>query len=838
MTIVTDAPTRATDAAGSTIDRRAWSGHWIGVLPQTPDHPLDLGVAAKPEGFSRTLFRREFTLEAVPAHAPARLVADSRYVLFVNGTEVGRGPIRSQPRRARFDAYDLAPLLRTGANTVTAIVTYYGSANAFWQPAVASGPLGTDANLVFEVDLGGEILATDDEWRVHRPEAWTVFPKNHLDGIPVDRVEAALIPEGWHETGFDDAAWLPATILRTDHIGGFGRSQPPTDPYGSLLERSIGALGGSDVHPVSITTSTVAVIEIPSPDRPTAVVLGAVDGQPRPTGDIRLPLTTTRGSGEWQHVVLDFGRVVAGYLTLDVTAPAGTIFDFHYREFPHDPLTPEAATAPGGGMRYIARGRNDRYEALELHGLRYIHVIVRGDESVSTTINELYVREYTYEWQGSARFESDDDELNTLYRAGVRTVQLNSFDAFTDCPTREQRSWVGDGVVHQLVHLTTNADWRLASNYIRLGDAPRSDGILPMSVAGDVEANHGYTIPDWSLHWIHGVHNLFRYTSDTSLIAASLPTVERILRWYADYVDEFGTISDVSEWNLVDWSSVFSTGRSSILTALWARALREFEEISLHVGNAGSARWAHELWESAREGYEAFWDESRGTYVDHILDGIQQPAASQAAGASAIVSGLAPRERWARIVETITDPEHVVIRSWIGAADGGYDIEKMAEQAQGVQRIDWNVHDEIVRAEPFFSYVVHDAVALAGRTDRLLEIMRSWSQFLQNGYDTFGECWGWGTPVHGWSATPTKDLVQHVLGVTPAEPGFASVRIAPRLASIHTVSATVPSPAGPISVDVADGRIRIDSPLPIVLDLEGQSPRELSAGRHELALGA
>ncbi len=82
--------------------------------------------------------------------------------------------------------------------------------------------------------------------------------------------------------------------------------------------------------------------------------------------------------------------------------------------------------------------------------------------------------------------------------------QLNSFDAYTDCPTREQRAWVGDGVVHQLVDLTTNNDWGLARNYVELGNSPRSDGILPMSVVGDIEAGGGLTIPDWSLSWLHG----------------------------------------------------------------------------------------------------------------------------------------------------------------------------------------------------------------------------------------------------------------------------------------------------------------------------------------------
>ena len=47
------------------------------------------------------MFRRELVLDAVPASVPARIWADGRYILRVNGTEVGRGPVRSDPRAAR-----------------------------------------------------------------------------------------------------------------------------------------------------------------------------------------------------------------------------------------------------------------------------------------------------------------------------------------------------------------------------------------------------------------------------------------------------------------------------------------------------------------------------------------------------------------------------------------------------------------------------------------------------------------------------------------------------------------------------------------------------------------
>lgn len=129
---------------------------------------------------------------------------------------------------------------------------------------------------------------------------------------------------------------------------------------------------------------------------------------------------------------------------------------------------------------------------------------------------------------------------------------------------------------------------------------------------------------------------------------------------------------------------------------------------------------------------------------------------------------------------------------------------------------------------------MHDAVALAGQADRLPELYRRWSQFLVSGYDTIGECWGWGTHVHGWSCTPTKDMIFYTLGVTPAEPGYTVARIAPRLGRLTWAEGVVPTPHGLISVRAEPGKVFVDSPVPVIVDLSGQAPRALPAGRHEV----
>ena len=837
------------------IRDRAWRGHWIGTQTDE-DFALAAFGSTGRHPFKRVLFRTEFSVGGVadgavaeiPDSVPARLTADSRYALFVNGLEVGRGPVRSQPHRQRYDTYDLAEWVRPGPNTLAVLVTFYGTATSFWQPAAVSGGLGDAAVLVFEADLGTSWLVSDESWRVHESDAWTTFERSGIDGVPVESLDARKLPVGWQQPGFDDTAWPNAALRRATHIGGFGRSTPPTDPYGALLERPIAFLTGDDVSPHVIRRSVVRAADPVPGEHPVTRVRDFLEGggdasdtrstnAATPGETVTLPIDIAAHDDRSVHLVADFGRVVAGYVHLELEAPAGTVVDLMYRERAFVPSASGDPTASNTGARYIARGHDDRFDANEVNGFRYVHVLIGGVGSaadVAARLTGLSVSERLYPVTDATYFRSDDPEIDALYTAGIRTVQLNAQDAFTDCPTREQRAWVGDGVVHQMVHLTTNTDWRLAQYYTELGNSPRPDGILPMTVVGEIESGGGLTIPDWSLHWVHGVHNLYRYLGRDARLAEYLPTVARILQWYLPYVDARGTLADVPEWNLVDWSSVHVTGRSSILTALWVRGLNEFAEMNEFVGNTGNAAWARSLAEAASVGFEDFWDERRGTYVDHIVDGERRPETSQAAGATAIVSKLAPRSRWERIASVITDPETLVVRSWIGGSDGGYDGQKMAEQARGVQRVDWDVDNEIVLAEPFFSYVVHDAIAQAGQPGQLVTLMRRWSQFLVDGYDTLGECWGWGTPVHGWSCSPTRELISYVLGVTPAEPGFSSVRIAPALGALTRVEGSVPTPHGLVVVAVAADTISIESPIPIVYVDGSGAERAFAAGAHTL----
>ncbi len=817
-----------------------WNGHWIWV----PEDKIAMGnifggdAVARPE--SHGLFRKTFEITNVPARAPARISADSRYALFVNGKEVRRGPIRSQPRRLHYDLFDLAPFLRAGVNTLAVYVKYFGKATAGWMPAVANATLGKTGVLVFEANLGERWLVSDGSWRARKSEAWSAEgydgdASNPITGgVPTECFDARKHTPGWQTAGFDDSAWGAPQVIVSAHLGGRGRSQPPTDPYGVMLPSPLPALSGDIVRPAAIRVETIAQpLDTSNREPAWRAERSAITHRASNTQAAALPVNAGIPAHGYARIVIDMGRIVAGFVQFSLRAPAGTVFDMGYVE---ESIAMPSFFGAHGGSRYISRGADDSHAVFDPKGFRYAYVLMHGP-AAAVTLDDFAVREHLYPWSPGAAFECSDPDLNRIHAAGIRTVNLNSWDSFIDCPTREQRSWVGDTVVHQMVHLAANTDWRLAWHFLSLGNSPRSDGILPMSVGGDVEFNGGISLPDWSLHWIHAVDNLYRYAGDRERVKEFMPNMERVLRWYAAYLTSDGVLQDVVEWNLVDWSSLFSSDRSAIVNALWARGLREFAEMAAWLGEGASRVWAEELYAMVSGAFEMFWDEARGTYVDYIKDGVQQRPINQLAGALAIVSRLAPQSRWRRIVDTITDPAKLVVRSWVQPPKGTVPPEEMARRGPqmmfGGHTPDWDVDTQIVSAEPFMSYVVHDAVAQAGAADKLPGLCARWREFLVDGYDTLGENWGAGTHVHGWSSTPTRDLMFYTLGVTPAEPGFTLARIAPRLGELAWAKGSVPTPHGLIHVDITRERVRIDSPVPVVLSLPGRELR-LAAGVHSI----
>lgn len=146
-------------------------------------------------------FRRTFDLPAVPHDAFLHLFADARYVLWVNGAYVERGPNRFQPNGPEYDSVKVTSHLRTGKNVIAILALGNLSGGKVMRHAPGLTAL-------LEAD-GREILRTDPGWRF-RAATWFRNLGASWANIEEWHVDAREEDGDWIGTDYAEAGWNPA----------------------------------------------------------------------------------------------------------------------------------------------------------------------------------------------------------------------------------------------------------------------------------------------------------------------------------------------------------------------------------------------------------------------------------------------------------------------------------------------------------------------------------------------------------------------------------------------------------------------------------------------------
>ena len=151
-------------------------------------------------------FRKDFTLKKKPKTAEARIAADSKYWLWVNGQlAVFEGGLKRGPNHTDtyYDVVDLAPYLRKGRNDVRLLLCYFGKPGF---SHVSSGLAGVI------VDAPAIRLVTDASWQSQRLQAYQTCGEPYTNFRLAEsniRYEAPLNPPqgGTYKPSIEIDAW-------------------------------------------------------------------------------------------------------------------------------------------------------------------------------------------------------------------------------------------------------------------------------------------------------------------------------------------------------------------------------------------------------------------------------------------------------------------------------------------------------------------------------------------------------------------------------------------------------------------------------------------------------
>ena len=775
-------------------------------------------------------FRKTFDLPSQPQSAPAHVTADSRYRLYVNGQFVGRGPARSYPSFQYYDTYDLSKYLRPGKNVIAAVVHFYGEATAWYVPgkagvlSIGTGPkaMPGKGGFLFQADIqtpaGKQTIKSDESWKVRLADAWKQdTPRVNFSLGFVEVFDARKDQQDWKDVEASETGWVNALPYASWSDG-----VAPVEPFGNMQARDIPFLEEKQISAEKIIEAGET---IDAKGETPADQMMAEEIVPFSQTSILNPnnilfsdgkvATIQPSSGRSVSLVLDFGKTVTGYSRLEVDGGAGTIVDIGVSErlsrnkenyYKSDDSRAEMPSRKTGILfnrehgkqvdRYITRAGQQSFETGDIKGFRYMQVTFRNVVQ-PLKVDAISLNFTSYPVGNRGAFESSDLQLNKIWQTGVYTLQTCMTDGYVDCPSREQRQWVGDAYVEAMINYAAFGDSRLTAKLLRqTAQSQNSDGMTMMHAPGDHDVL-ATVIVDYSLAWILTAHEYYRYTGETSVIKEIYPHIRLAMGWFERHLDENGLLGRVPGWVFIDWANVDKRGEITALNAMLYKALNDAAELAQVSGVTVDVEKFKRLAAKVKVSLnERMWDASRGVYVDCFVENAQCRRVSQQSNATMMLFDIAPREHWTSITNYITDPKRTRIRQTI-------------LNGQVISGGSFNEETDVVMAQPYFSFFLHRALAKAGAMDRVVtRIKEHWGAMLDAGATTWWEEWVQrpsSSESHAWSAAPTFDLSTDVLGVRPLKPGFSTFSVAPTPGTLSFAKGVFPTVRGDIRVDWSRG---------------------------------
>jgi len=425
--------------------------------------------------------------------------------------------------------------------------------------------------------------------------------------------------------------------------------------------------------------------------------------------------------------------------------------------------------------QWTLSGEEDTLEHFDYKAFRYAEII---DPNGAVDIDSVQaeVRHYPFD-EGAAHLRSSDPRLDAIWGICSRGVQYGCQEGFLDCPSREKGQYLGDLTITAQAQVYLTGDLRLFRKSIE--DFARTAFVCPGLLAV-APGSYMQEVADFSLQWPLQLLLYYKHSGDKEFLRDMLPVVEGLETYFRRYERDDGLLERVwDKWNLVDWpqnlrdnydfplEKPIGPGVHNVINAFYCGMLQAAHQIRGILGLDSDRRYAR-----VEESYHrAFYRSERGVFADSETSS----HASLHSNALALYFGLVPEDAVGSVVNLLEQK---------GLACGVY-----------------------------MSFFVLKALSKAGRRDLMYRLLtndseHSWNNMLREGATTCFEAWGkeqkWNTSLcHPWASAPIIVMIEDVLGLEPAVPGWGEIKIAPHVPpSLNDLQLQIPLPAGRAHVTV------------------------------------
>ena len=729
--------------------------------------------------------------------------ADERFVLFLDGREIARGPHKGAVNHWYYETYEISDL-EPGTHRMEAVA--YRMGNAAPRAVLTSGIGG------FLVKASGSydpILTTGrGPWRARR-----------IAGTEM----GGFVDGGWYAvaeecrvrgTGFldPDAAGKAAAVKKVR--GSIVRNYGGVSLHGwALFPTERPDQMSREVRPgrfaagqPSFKAGTNSFYSVSDAAFPMTEEMNALLSAGRP---VTIP-PRTKVRFAW-----DLGDYVCGYPRLEVSDGNGAEIRWGWAESMRDRDGHRGNRSSLEGKRFASALRDtflpDGRKKAEFtipwwRCGRWCEFEVKTAWD-PLVLNSLSVIETRYPLECRASFECDDASISGIWELCRKGVENCLHETYMDCPYYEQQMYPGDTRVVMLIVDALSGDPRLTRFGAGLFDyARRENGLVPMNFpCRTVQDSATY-----SLCWVAMLGDYATWQGDDGWLRARLPGMRHTLHAIMGYVGKDGLLADLPGWSFMDWVEEWNHGvspdgefgKSAVNNLLAVYALTLAARVEDTSGDAAmAAYWRAKAKALSDAVMREFWDEGRGL----VADTTAKKTFSEHAQCLALLSGTLPPEREKR------------------AANGIFTAT------------------DLTRATVYFSHYLFETYFKYGRADLFLKRLDLWRGYVSIGLKTPQEApkSHARSDCHAWGSHPIYHLLTGVAGMRPASAGFGSLAVAPQPGGLKRVNASMPTPRGVASVALrfadgaASGTVDIPKGIPAKFEWCGRTA-DLAPGRNEV----
>lgn len=422
--------------------------------------------------------------------------------------------------------------------------------------------------------------------------------------------------------------------------------------------------------------------------------------------------------------VYDLGRETVGLPFADLKIPYGEVVTVSFGER----ITEEGKVPRRIGVRdfsytVIGNGKTIRmFNPLRKLGLRYFEV------SGSCTVQEIGVVPLQYPFKDAVR-RFADLQRQTIYDVAVRTLKLNAFEHYFDCPWREQAFYALDSRFQMRYGYVAFSTTEYQYAALKLMSEDRNPtGFVSMVVPSSCEM----VIPSFTLFYVIAMEEYATQTGDIRLIEKYFDKMAQVTQKFA-VSKQGGLIQDFEGegiWNFYEWNDVldginYRYKEDCALNLNYVLELQSMIRICKMLGKDGT-RYENEVAQIQAKINEKYFNKEVGLYaLSETSQGF-----TELCNVYAVLTETATGERAEKICEILADKNSGLTECTLSMLSFKYDA--LLKQ----------------NTEKYRNYILNDidekyGYMLSEGATSFWETMKGWRDF-----DNAGSL------CHGWAALP------------------------------------------------------------------------------------